>query len=133
MSCPTTDGSLAALFPTIAPMVPAEYTVLPESCDVAWQLSRPGHADCVAGRLRQSLLIGFIIALILKGLVNPDCLVLPAPSAPGVAVILHSTSKAARADARLDLLESQLVLVQATVASFEVNSEARSEALEARL
>ena len=52
MSCPTADGSLAALFTTIAPMVPAEHTALPEICDVAWQLLQPGHADCVAGRLR---------------------------------------------------------------------------------
>ena len=74
--------------------------------------------------MRQSLLTGFIIALALKGLVDPDCLIFPAPSVPGVAVRLHTTSNSART--RLDSLESQLVLVQAAVASFEVNSEARS-------
>ena len=37
MSCPTTYGSLAVRFTTIAPMVPVEHTALPEICDVAWQ------------------------------------------------------------------------------------------------
>ena len=112
-------------------MVSTEHTTLPEICDVAWHLLRTGHTDCVTGQLRKSLLIGFIIALALKGLVDPDCLVLPAPSAPGVAVRLRTMSNSK--GVRLDSLESQLVLVQAAVASFEVNSEARSDVLKTRL
>ena len=51
--------------------------------NMGWHQLRPGHPDSVAGQLRQSLLIGFILALAIKGLVDPDCLVLPAPVAPG--------------------------------------------------
>ena len=95
LSLPAITGSLADLFTIIAPMVPAESTALPEICDVGWRMLRPGHPDSVAGRSRQSLLIGFIIALAIKGLMDPDCLVLPAV-APGLEVRLPAPSTSAR-------------------------------------
>ena len=128
LSLPKADGSLAALFTLIAPMVPADSTALPEICDVGWQLLRPGHPDSVAG-----LLIGFIIALALKGLTDPDCLVLPAPVAPGLEVRLPAPSTSARLGARVESLVSKLALIQTAVASAEVTSPARSDAMEARL
>ena len=96
LSLPATTGSLADLFTIIAPMVPGDSTALPEICDVGWQQLRPGHPDSVAGKLRQSLLIGFILALAIKGLVDPDCLVLPAPVAAGLEVRLPAPSTSAR-------------------------------------
>lgn len=107
LSLPKADGSLADLFTLIAPMVPTENTALPEICDVAWQLLRPGRPGSLSDRL-QCLLIGFILALVIKCLVHPDCLVLPAPSAPGVAVRLPTTSNSTRTSARLESLELQL-------------------------
>ena len=105
-------------------MVPAEYTALPEICDVAWQLLQPGHADCVAGQLRQSLLIGFIIALALKGLV--DQIVWYSPphwhwDLQSDFTLLPTPPATVRAWTRW----SQLALIQASAASFKVNSEAR--------
>ena len=132
LSLPKAAGSLAALFQINAPMVPAKNTALPEISDVGWQMLRPGHPDSVAGQLRQSLLIGFGLALAIKGLADPDCLVLPAPVAPGVQVRSSSPSTSARLSARVESLESQLALVLATAASAEVTSAARSDALAAR-
>ena len=131
MSCPPPDGSLAALFTIIAPMVPTENSALPEIRDVAWHLLRPDHVDYVSGRLQQSLITGFIIALALKGLVTPDCLKLPVLVASGVRVRLSAPSTSARLGARVESLESQLVLVLAAAASAEVPSAARSDALDA--
>jgi hypothetical protein len=133
LSLPKVDGSLSDIFTSIAPMVPAENTALPEISDVAWQMLRPGHPDSVAGQLRQSLLIGFVLALAIKGLADPDCLVLPAPEAPGVQVRSSSPATPARLSARVESIESQLALLVAAVASAEVASAARIEAMEARL
>jgi hypothetical protein len=132
LSLPEVDGSLSDIFTSIAPMVPAENTALPEISDVAWQMLRPGHPDSVAGQFRQSLLIGFVLALAIKGLADPDCLVLPAPVAPGVQVRSSSPPTSARLSARVESLESQLALVLAAVASAEVTSAARSDAMTAR-
>ena len=133
LSLPEVDGSLSALFTTIAPMVPAENTALPEIGDVGWHLLRPGHPDSVAGQLRQSLVIGFVLALAVKGLTDPDCLVLPAPVAMGLEVRLPAPSTSARLGARVESLESSLASLQSAVASAEVTSAARSDAMEARL
>ena len=60
-------------------------------------------------------------------------MVLPAPVAPGLEVRLPAPSTSARLGARVESLESKLALIQTAVASAEVTSAARPDAMEARL
>ena len=125
LSLPNVDGFLSALFTLIAPIVPAEIMALREIGNVGWQQLRPGHPNSVIGQLRQILLIGFILAMAVKCLVHPDCLVIPAPVAPGVIVRSSSPSTSAPLSARVESIELQLALVLAAAA--------RSDAMKARL
>ena len=140
LGLPEDSGPLSDLFQLIAPMVPADHTALPEVRDVGWHVLRFGHPDSVAGQLRQSLVIGFVLALALRGLSDPDCLVLPAPVVEGLLVRVPASTSSSRMGSRVDLLEASVASLQTAVASAELASaarsaaaEARSEAMEARL
>ena len=121
-------------------MVPADHTALPEIRDVGWHLLRFGHPDSVAGQLRQSLVIGFVLALALRGLSDPDCLVLPVPVDEGLVVRVQAPATSVRMGNRVESLEAQMVSLQTAVAAAEVSrqaavasAEVASAAMESRL
>ena len=130
LGLPEAGGTLTDLFELIAPMVPADHTALPEVRDVGWHVLRFGHPDSVAGQLRQSLVIGFVLALALRGLSDPDCLVLPAPVVEGLLVRGPAAASSSRMGSRVELLEAQVASLQTAIASADLAAAARSAAAE---